>query len=248
MCKTLALRKEGFLLVILNLAMQYEIEKKQIRLKQGGGEVTGFRFDSLSSDLQQQYLRYGVEVAADAFHVPSITPEFEREVLEHLLPYETFFLIKNSEPVGFMSSEHFTYRGKGVVYIAGLVVKQSVQANGVGQALAREGKTLYKSLDLPIDYIAGRTQNPVVARARGRYCENLFPIRDIPTEEVIGISHELRERLGMSGEFNEQTLVNKDTYTHPLFRTLSGEQDIDEFFAAHVGCLDSMFIMGRPNF
>ena len=123
----------------------------------------------------------GVGVAASAFGLP-ITPEFELDVYNHLLNHNVIFAHnEKGEALGFTSYEYlpceieiiypdgfdevFGEKHLGILYISGTVVKKDRQQNGVGSTLTRQAFHEVRKLG-PVDYIVGRTQNPVVARSR----------------------------------------------------------------------------------
>lgn len=190
----------------------------------------------------------GVIVAASAFGIPQ-TVEFERDVYNHMLNHQVLFAYDPSgEPMGFTSYEHLTDGSMSVLYISGTVVKQEYQGKGIGATLTEKALEEARKRG-SIDYIAGRTQNPVVARSREHYCSPVYPIREVPDESIVRAGLMVHRHLGLINPMDPITLVTKNAYANPMYRArpMSGHQAIDRFFDRHVGPRDAVFIIGRPK-
>lgn len=207
-------------------------------------EIKIFPFEQ--SDNAQRF-RDAVEIAADAFGVVNPTREFEEDVLHHLVNHVTGFVSVDGEAVAFGSVQLIRSSVGNTMYIAGMVVKRAHQHDGIGKRLAKILCETLSTQNTPIAYIAGRTQNPVVARARRSYCNPVYPIDYRPDETILTVAERLREHLKMDGEFVPPFLLSRNVYQNPLVRKPCGDPRIDGFFERHVGPLDAVFIIGRPN-
>jgi len=192
-------------------------------------------------------LQAGCEIAADAFGVEQITPEFEQDVFTHLVDHHVIFAYDiQGKPQGFGSFDLVADAGKNMLYVSGLVIKHQAQKHGIGMSLVEQALTNARRVQ-SIDYIGGRTQNPVVAHARMHYCDPVFPITAQPDEEVVAIAQALHTHLNMINPLDPHTLITKNAYAHALAekRPRSGHSQVDTFFRK-VGPRDSVFIIGRP--
>lgn len=203
----------------------------------------------IDKNTPEKFFKDGVSVAASAFGLPQ-TPEFELDVYNHLLNHQTLFAYDEcGAPVGFSSLEYLTAESKGILYISGLVVKKEYQGKGTGTFLATEAIAKIRE-SKPVDLIAGRTQNPVVAKTRMNYCHPVYPINASPDPDIILAAQALHSHLKMDSPLDPITLVTKNAYESPMYinRPLSGRPEIDSFFAKNVGPRDAVFIIGRPAF
>ena len=199
---------------------------------------------------REQYVHPCADIASDAFGA-EMSAAFIQDVRGHLYNHHVAIVTAadTHDPIGFLSSNYFRLQRRGVLYISGLTVKQQYQAKGYGTSLVHAVFADYGSHGNPVDYIAGRTQNPVIVASRRRYCETVYPIDAEPTEEIVSIVHGLRKHLNMNGSFDAKTLVNHDTYESPLFAHRPSPRDsrIRTFFDECVGPRDSVFIIGTPK-
>ena len=204
----------------------------------------------VSESLSREYLNTAVEIASSGFGAP-ISETFAEDVRHHLLDHHVVFVAdqQTQEPIGFLSSHFFDIANQGVLYISGLVVKADRQRQGVGRHLVETVLADQRQQGKTVDYITGRTQNPVIALSRRRYCETVYPIDAQPTESVLQVAQGIRSHLKMSGDFDEQLLVNRNTYPGALFvdRPKTHDEYINTFFTKNVGPADSVFIIGKPK-
>jgi GNAT superfamily N-acetyltransferase len=209
------------------------------------------RETSVDETLDVGTLADGVSIAADAFGVQQISPEFEQDVFEHLKKHHVIIAYaENGEPLGFASVQYLQNQGIGNLYVSGLVIKHHAQKQGVGTALVTESIAAVRNAGYAVDYVSGRTQNPVVAQARMHYCDPVYPITASPNEEVLAIAHSLHSHLGMENPMDPHTLVTSQVYPVPLnrdSRPISKLAQVNDFFNAHVGPRDAAFIIGKPK-
>lgn len=150
---------------------------------------------------------------------------------------------------GFVSVEPYSVRGAGILYIAGMVLDPHIHGQGIGPLLAQQAIETVKACGLPVDLIAGRTQNPRVARSRRHYVEggNIYPIdahADLLMQEAAAT---IQGTLEQNSCLEHDSLIVRHAYGVPRFQTrpLSGDDNIDQFFTANVGPLDAVYIMGK---
>lgn len=216
-----------------------------------GGIPIKMKEVSIDDSLDTETLRDSVLIAAAAFGVSTITPEFENDVLNHLKKHHLIISYSKSDnPLGFASLQYLANTGVGDLYVSGLVIKPEAQRHGLGTLMVTEGMNTVRKSGFPVDYVSGRTQNPVVAQARMHYCDPVFPITEKPSDEVLSVAHKLHSHLQMSGPMDQNTLVTRDVYPSPLNRDIrpnSKHDFINTFFNAHVGPRDAVFIIGKPK-
>jgi hypothetical protein len=211
-------------------------------------EFVGIDYGSLNRQQQLMYLNEAVIVAADAFGQNVEEPAFIEDVAGHLRNHRVILSYDNATPVGFVSMRHFNVEG-GVLYVSGMAVRENYQSKGVGQRLALQGLHSYRQSGDKIRYIAGRTQNPAVARSRSKYCPVVFPITQEPDRRAYRVAQILHDELGMTSGVERKTLVSREVYSRPLStrRIVSGDHQIDGFFERNVGPRDAVFIIGVPH-
>lgn len=228
----------------------YEFPAKD-RLTEVHSTPIRMREISVSDILDVDTLADGVSIAADAFGVQQITPEFEQDVLEHLKKHHVIIAYaENGEPLGFASIQYLQDQGIGNLYVSGLVIKHHVQKHGVGTALVTNSIETVRGAGHTVNYVSGRTQNPVVAQARMHYCDPVYPITATPTEEVLTVARLLHTHLGMENPLNPDTLVTPQVYPVPLnrdSRPISKLPQVNNFFNTYVGPRDAAFIIGKPK-
>ncbi len=205
-------------------------------------------YDSEMPGDQARYLADAVAIAADGFGQNAEVAAFRTDVETHLRGHRVILAYDEGAPIGFVSMRYFPEEG-GVLYVSGMVVTEAYQAHGVGHRLALRGAQTYTDSGDTIRYIAGRTQNPAVARARGKYCPAVYPITHRPDAPVMRVAATLYDALDMQGDIDLRTLVCKNVYPHALStrRLSSNDVRIDRFFAENVGERDAVFIVGIPH-
>ena len=106
------------------------------------------------------------DIARDGFGT-GITRD---DVINHVLKTDFLYIIGNKEnPEGFSSYNRLNIKDSNILYLNGIVMKRDVQKRG----------TFYRinSLALdhhPYDYIAMRTQNPVIYAATQKITKEIF--------------------------------------------------------------------------
>src|SRR3989344_3028850 len=185
-------------------------------------------------------------VALDAF-CRQDPAEFRKSVLAVLQNHSVVFLLKGDLPFAFISTYCFKAESMGVMYIEGMAVKKDYQGNGVANKLVETAFDITCKKGLKIDFTAGKTQNPAVAKSRMNYCQEVYPISAPPTPLVIKIVNAVRGEKGLTKIFEEELLIERDSFPCPLSanRPCTTDLVINRFFDEHVGERDSVFIVGK---
>lgn len=200
-------------------------------------------------------LNHGITVASDAFGVNlgALSREeehvFAMDVVSHLVDHHVIFAYNlQGEPEGFGSFDMLREGNKNILYVSGLVIKKESQKHGMGTEIVKQAIQSARTMQ-PVDYVAGRTQNPAVAQARLHYCDPVYPLTAPVNDEVVQIGLAVHRHLKMRGPMDPVTLVTRNAYENPLtaIRPQSKLPAINAFFDQYVGPRDAAFIIGRPT-
>ncbi|OGY12499.1 MAG: hypothetical protein A3A77_00810 [Candidatus Blackburnbacteria bacterium RIFCSPLOWO2_01_FULL_40_20] len=205
-----------------------------------------FYHRGLPSEERRKFITWATEIALDAFGRKDAV-EFRKSVLAVLQNHFVVFLLKGDRPFAFISTNFFEVESVGVLYVEGMAVKNSYQGGGVATKLVESAFSIACKKGLKIDFIAGKTQNPAVAKSRMNYCQEVYPISAPPTPLVIKIVNAVRGEKGLTKIFEEELLIERDSFPCPLSanRPCTTDLVINRFFDEHVGERDSVFIVGK---
>ncbi|MBW2998287.1 GNAT family N-acetyltransferase [Candidatus Woesearchaeota archaeon] len=138
---------------------------------------------------------------------------------------EELYLINfGNELVGFASYNHFKYIGHKISYLHGIVVDPSFQKNGifksVNERVIENNKT---------DFLAMRTQSPVIYHALKNISRKIYPGYDRSTDFVKNLGEYIaRNKLNM-GEYDRDSFVTKNAYGKSLYDSLPVYGDDENF-------------------
>ncbi|HBL51991.1 MAG TPA: hypothetical protein DDZ05_02100 [Candidatus Blackburnbacteria bacterium] len=201
---------------------------------------------ALPSKERRRYMNWATCVALDAFGRQD-PAEFRKSVLAVLQNHSVVFLLKGDLPFAFISTYCFKAESMGVMYIEGMAVKKDYQGNGVANKLVETAFDITCKKGLKIDFIAGKTQNPAVAKSRMNYCREVYPIFAQPTPLVLKIVNMVRGKKRRVEVFDEELLVERNSYNGLLNtnRSYTSNEIVNRFFDEHVGERDYVFIVGK---
>lgn len=131
--------------------------------------------------------------------------------------------------IGFASYNLYEAGNLSVLYLSGVVVKRGSQGNGFcsfSLELERDGMPY-------TDYLAMRTQSPVMYGIAARYGGRTFPslTRSEPPEQAVSVGLFIAGKLGMKN-YEPKGFVERGTYGRALYNEAprSGNQEINRFF------------------
>jgi len=139
------------------------------------------------------------------------TPVETDDIRNHVLNVDTIYVVgepANLEPVGFGSFSHLDLAGAPVLYWCGVVLAEEHQGKGLmGQVLDRAIE------ESDCEFIATRTQNPIIYAALHQRCVVLYPNgrRAQPPQPFAQIALALAQRLKME-DFDPDTCTEHGTY------------------------------------
>jgi len=111
-----------------------------------------------------------------------------------------------SKGIAFRSISYAKIKGKKVMYIEGTAVDPNYQGYGFYQAFTRATLNGF-------DYVASRTQNPVVVTALSKVFRDVYPITKAPTKEQQEIGAVLADKLGMQKKYDKRRMFARSLYS-----------------------------------
>jgi len=196
--------------------VQKEVErigiKKNFNLKKG--MAVGYIINDpmkLSNVLKAGIFNEFYAVALSAFGQKD-SEGFQSDVYKHLFNVETLILVFadncGGKGMGFRTYSIFNplLNGKtiNILYLEGAAVKADYHSQGLYQSFT---SNLYGEAD----YVAARTQNPVVVNALIKIFGLAYPITKKPSSEVKEIAHFISTHLKMKN-YDYNSMVGKGTY------------------------------------
>ncbi|MBU1199000.1 MAG: hypothetical protein KKF46_04665 [Nanoarchaeota archaeon] len=174
--------------------------------------------------------------------------EITREDVEnHVLKTGILYLMsKNNNKIGFASYDRMRLENKELLYLHGIVVKQEHQQEGL----------FYKVNNAEIsqnnfDFIAMRTQNPVIYAATRKIVKDIYPgKKPIPTE-IKELGKIVAEDFLQMNNFDPTTFIGRGTYSVSLYGAIPqyANAEINEFFDKQLNldydAGDSVLIVGK---
>ncbi|MFH1455736.1 MAG: hypothetical protein ABIF40_02195 [archaeon] len=160
-------------------------------------------------------------VASDAFGMVRKRDDVE----QHALNVDMLYLIQCKDVITGFATYDFLYSGgEKVLYLNGIVVQQCCQQKGI---FSKVNKLAMKQDDF--DYLAMRTQNPVVYAAASKIVSKLYPGTTGMPERVKNVGRYLAQHLG-SKNFNLGSFVDKGTFGMCFYGEVPGHKTATSFF------------------
>lgn len=150
-------------------------------------------------------------VALSAFNRDD-TDYFREDVYSHL--FNGSFLILVFDPdnknlgVAFRSYAILKHNSSKILYIGGTAVTSNYQSCGIYQGLTRE-------MSKKVDFVASRTQNPIVVTALSRVFQSVYPVTTPPNKKIKVIANVVAEYLEMN-DYNYDEMIGYKTYGQSL--------------------------------
>ncbi|HII15742.1 MAG TPA: hypothetical protein HA362_05520 [Nanoarchaeota archaeon] len=181
------------------------------------------------------------EIARNGFGT-AITME---DVENHVMNADNLYLIRQeNEIVGFSSYDLLNVCESPILYLSGIVVERKSQKKGI---FGRVNKLALSSGDF--DFLAMRTQNPVIYAATERLVRKLYPRRDGTPADIKEIAAIIAKQHLKMERFCEETMVGKATYGTCLYDEVQRHQRADDFFdnalKVDYNAGDSVLLLGR---
>jgi hypothetical protein len=169
----------------------------------------------------------------------------QEDVENHVMQVDKLYLImEDSVIAGFSSYGIMEHNNRKILYLHGIVVMPEFQKHGIFQRLNRLALS-----EENYDFLAMRTQNPVVYAATEHLVKKLFPNRKKAPEDVKKIAvHLALDHLKMQA-FDEETFVGRHTYGTCLYSDVPKHQRSSELFDSILKldykAGDSVILVGR---
>lgn len=131
------------------------------------------------------------------------------DITRHVLGVDVLYLaLERDRLVGFGSFEHLHLAGEDVLYLCGTVFAREHQCHGLMSSIIDRAVK-----ESGMQFIATRTQNPILYVALSRRCSKLYPNGNsgIPPEPFRTVAAELAKHLKMRG-FDPESLTEIGTY------------------------------------
>ena len=146
------------------------------------------------------------------------------DVENHVFDVHSLYLIKDrGEIVGFSAYDRINE--KNILYLQGIVLRQDYQKGGLFTRVNQQALSLKD-----FDYLAMRTQNPVVYSATEKIVDALYPCSSTIPYDVKEIATRIaKEYLGMKS-FSSETFVSKATYSCSLYDIIPQHKCSSAFF------------------
>lgn len=183
------------------------------------------------------------EIARDGFG-----SQMTREDVEnHVLKTEILYLVREkNNVVGFSSHNRLKINGRSVLYNNGIAIKRNAQRKGIYYEVNKEAMNLNK-----FDFVAMRTQNPVIYGATLKLVKQLYPDGYEIPEEIKEIGKTIAKDYLKMLRFDENTFIGRGTYGCSLYNTVPRYKDesINKFFDETLGldysAGDSVLLVGK---
>ena len=189
-------------------------EKTIERIDAPGKSFSGQERDTLVTRL--------AEIARNGFGT-EITME---DVENHVMKVDTLYLIRQEKKIiGFSSYDVLQLGEAFILYLSGIVVEREFQKHGFFNMV---NKLALSSGNF--DFLAMRTQNPVIYAATEKLVKELYPNKESTPESIRQLSSIIaKEYLNME-RFCEETMVGKATYGTCLYDKVQRHPRADDFF------------------
>ncbi|MDI6737180.1 MAG: hypothetical protein QME12_01545 [Nanoarchaeota archaeon] len=162
------------------------------------------------------------EIARNGFGT-KITME---DVENHVMNVDTLYLIRQEKKIiGFSSYDVLNLDEAFILYLSGIVVEREFQKHGFFNMV---NKLALSSGNF--DFVAMRTQNPVIYAATEKLVKRLYPNKEGTPESIRQLASIIaRDYLKME-RFCEETMVGKATYGTCLYDKVQRHPRADDFF------------------
>jgi len=145
-----------------------------------------------------------VSIARDGFG----TDMTREDVENHVFKVGELYLVQVDRAlVGFAGYDHIRFKDKNILYLQGIVIRRDFQRHGLFHRVNTKAIN-YNGFD----FLAMRTQNPVIYAATQKLVKELYP-NGTPAPEVVAeiAKYIARDFLKMK-DFDDQTFVGRSTY------------------------------------
>ena len=149
-----------------------------------------------------------------------------KDVENHVMNVDSLYLIRQNDAiVGFSSYDVLNIGKASIFYLSGIVVERNSQKKGI---FHRVNQIALYSGDF--DFMAMRTQNPVIYAATEKLVKTLYPNRNSTPESIRKLASIIaRDHLKME-RFCEETMVGRATYGTCLYDKVQRHPRADNFF------------------
>jgi hypothetical protein len=162
-----------------------------------------------------------VDIACSAFKT---NMDFE-DVKHHTIGSENLYLMRlNDEIVGFGTTRKLNSPIGKILYLDGVAVKEEYQQAGLFKKFleqVRNGE----------DFVAGRTQNPVIIGTCKKQIPGAFyPNGVLPPERVKLVGEFIAKAVLNMDDYNRENFVGKGTYGRSLYSEIPKYENTDYIF------------------
>lgn len=148
------------------------------------------------------------------------------DVENHVMKVDALYLIRQDDAIiGFSSYDILHINEACILYLSGIVVERKFQKHGI---FGRANRFALSSGNF--DFLAMRTQNPVIYAATEKLVKKLYPNKAGTPENIRQLAAMVaRNHLKME-KFCEETMVGKATYGTCLYDKVQRHLRADDFF------------------
>jgi len=169
------------------------------------------------------------------------------DVESHVLSVAMLYIIHNGlELIGFSSYDTFSLECRHILYLHGIAIKEEFQKRGL---FCRVNQ--HAILSKKFDFLAMRTQNPVVYAATQRIVHELYPNSLAIPPGIKRLGKTIAKEYLHMEQFDEKTFVGRMTYGKCLYdkvpRHNRSNVFFDETLRLDYNAGDSVLLIGRLN-
>lgn len=153
-----------------------------------------------------------IKVAAEGFSQNPNDEGFRGDVARHVLKApELYLAFLNNKCISFAAIEHFEVEGISVLYLGGVMVRETYQARGLMRNLIA-----FEIDESKPQVLVARTQNPCVFDLMRKFCDesNLYPYGGPPR---LGCRTVSKFMISKMGNIDLDTLIGNGTYGRCLY-------------------------------